>query len=140
MNKIEGDLKYLLHSLCHMAVIEKINTEINSYTDFINDYFFIDVIVLRLQQIGELITRFSSDFKSNHSEIDFINIKGLRNIVVHNYDGLDYEDIYVIIKEDIPDLKAKYEKIVINEFNLSKEFVNDYVNNYIENRIYKDIL
>jgi len=39
---------------------------------------------------------------------------GIRNVLVHEYFGIDYEIIWNSIKENIPDLKIKIEKVLLN--------------------------
>jgi len=56
--------------------------------------------------IGEMIDRISDEFKSKNSEIEWIKIKGFRNIVAHDYFGIDAEEVWQIIKTKIPTLKS----------------------------------
>ena len=72
-------------------------------------HFFIIHPVL---QIGELTTRLSDDFKEKFSEIAWSEIKALRNIHVHEYEKVDFEEMLKIFQNDIPDLKEKLQKIL----------------------------
>ena len=67
-------------------------------------------------QIGELTTRLNKDFKEKFSEIAWSEIKALRNIHVHEYEKVDFEEMLKIFKKDIPDLKEKLQKI-LSEMN-----------------------
>ena len=80
---------------------------------FISDAAFQYSCVMCIIQIGELTTRLSEDFKIQHSDIAWKEIKGLRNIHSHDYESLDFEEIWSILNEDIPDLKNKLQKILI---------------------------
>ena len=48
----------------------------------------------------------SSDFKLQHPEIPWGAIAGMRNILVHQYFGIDHEAVWSAIEHNIPDLKA----------------------------------
>lgn len=69
-------------------------------------------------QIGELTTRLSDEFKTNHSDIPWRKIKDIRNIYVHDYDNVKPEKVWVTLMEDIPELKAQLEKILEAEGGL----------------------
>lgn len=80
---------------------------------FISDSAFQYSCGMCIIQIGELTTRLSEDFKIQHSDIAWKEIKGLRNIHAHDYESLDFEEIWSILTEDIPNLKNKLQKILL---------------------------
>ena len=63
-------------------------------------------------QIGELTTRLTEEFKAQHSEIPWNAIKSLRNIHAHEYEKVDFEELWKILAEDIPALKKSLEEIL----------------------------
>jgi uncharacterized protein with HEPN domain len=56
--------------------------------------------------IGEMVEKLSDEFKKKHSEVEWIKIKGFRNLVAHDYFGIDAEEVWQIIKNKIPALKS----------------------------------
>ena len=62
-------------------------------------------------QIGELTTRLTENFKAQHTEIPWHEIKALRNIHAHEYESINFEAMWETLTEDIPALKAQLEKI-----------------------------
>ena len=60
-------------------------------------------------QIGELTTRLTDEFKAQHSDIPWREIKALRNIHAQE---VDFEEMWKILTEDIPELKEKLEQIL----------------------------
>ncbi|MBQ4405026.1 MAG: DUF86 domain-containing protein [Selenomonadaceae bacterium] len=66
-------------------------------------------------QIGELTTRLSEDFKAQHSEIPWHEIKGLRNLHAHEYEKIDLGIMWEVLTKNIPELKAQLEKILAVE-------------------------
>jgi uncharacterized protein with HEPN domain len=79
---------------------------INSADDFNNDYRNFDATMMNFVVIGEMVDKLSNDFKKKHNKIEWIKIKGFRNIVAHDYFGIDAEEVWQIIKSKIPKLKA----------------------------------
>ena len=65
-----------------------------------------------LLQIGELARTLSDAFKEAHRDIPWKQIRGLRNMVAHNYGHVDFEIIWSIVQEDIPELYEKVEAIL----------------------------
>jgi uncharacterized protein with HEPN domain len=55
--------------------------------------------------IGEMVNKLFDDFKIVHPELEWNKIKGFRNIVAHDYFGIDAEEVWQIVKNKIPDLK-----------------------------------
>ena len=63
-------------------------------------------------QIGELTTRLTEDFKNQHSEIAWNQIKALRNIHAHEYEKVNYEYMWNTLTEEIPELKKSLQAIL----------------------------
>ncbi|MCC6515711.1 MAG: DUF86 domain-containing protein [Chitinophagales bacterium] len=62
-----------------------------------------------LANIGEHANKLSENFKKEHSKINWKQIKGLKNFIVHNYEGVDYIILFNTIKNDLPKLKLELE-------------------------------
>ena len=88
--------------------IEKIiqYTKDVSYEEFISDDQLIDAVMFRLVQMIENIKMLTNDFKNKHSDIEWNEIIGFRNRIVHDYGKTDYTVVYEIIKEDIQKLQT----------------------------------
>ena len=76
-----------------------------SYDEFINDELLIDAIMFRLVQMIENIKKLSIVFKNQHNDIEWIEIIGFRNRIVHDYGKTDYSVVYEVITQDIEKLK-----------------------------------
>jgi len=62
--------------------------------------------------IGEMVDKLSNEFKKKHHEIEWTKIKGFRNIVAHDYFGIDAEEVWQIIKSKIPALKSNIKSLL----------------------------
>lgn len=65
-----------------------------------------------LEVIGEAASQLSEDFKSNHPEVPWREIKNFRNVVAHRYWQLNMERVWDIIEHKLDPLKNKIEKIL----------------------------
>ena len=85
---------------------------IESADSFNNDYKNFDATMMNFVVIGEMVSKLSEDFKRKHSKIEWIKIKGFRNIVAHDYFGIDAEEVWQIIKNKIPSLKTDIQQLI----------------------------
>ena len=58
-------------------------------------------------QLSELSIHLDDDFKKNHNDIPWAEIRGMRNIHAHEYDKVDRNIIWNTIEKDIPSLTNK---------------------------------
>ncbi|MCL6461861.1 MAG: DUF86 domain-containing protein [Flavobacterium micromati] len=68
----------------------------------------------QLEIIGEASNRLSAEIVNNNSSVPWARIIGLRNLVIHEYFGVDEYTIWNIIKINLPDLKQKID-IILSE-------------------------
>ena len=102
---------------CIESILEAID-KILEYTsgfdnadEFNEDYRNFDATMMNFVVIGEMIEKLSEDFKNTNPAIEWQKIKGFRNIVAHDYFGIDAEEVWQIIKNKIPQLKEDILKI-----------------------------
>jgi uncharacterized protein with HEPN domain len=110
---VKGDEVYLKHIL---VAIEKIESYISVGHDaFISTSHWQDAVIRQLEIIGEATKRLSLDLRSQYAEVPWRRIAGLRNVLIHNYMGVDLNAVWEITQKDLPVLK-KYIQIVLADF------------------------
>ena len=72
----------------------------------------LDAIVFRMIQMSEHMDKISDVFKNTHTNIKWVNIKGFRNRLVHDYGSVDLRFVFNAIKKDIPELREALLKII----------------------------
>jgi len=65
-----------------------------------------------LEILGEAARRVSSGLRDEHAEIPWKEIVGLRNVISHEYDKVNYTEIYRIVRERVPELIALLEPLI----------------------------
>ena len=74
---------------------------------FMGDSDYQQSIAFSVLQIGELTAGLSEEYRNGTKEqIQWAHIKGMRNIIVHDYGKIQLDRVWSIITEDIPVLKA----------------------------------
>jgi uncharacterized protein with HEPN domain len=65
-----------------------------------------------MQIIGEAAGRLSDGLRASHSDVPWTEIIGMRNVLVHEYFGVDGEEIWATIHHDLPALKQRLAAIL----------------------------
>ena len=73
-----------------------------TFEDYQTDLFFKSAVERQLEILGEAANRLKPAFQTAHSEIDWSGVVGLRNVIIHQYDELDTEEIWQIATEQVP--------------------------------------
>ncbi|MBI5573981.1 MAG: DUF86 domain-containing protein [Elusimicrobia bacterium] len=102
---------YLVDIKESIEKIQEYTKEIN-YKDFSENNEKIDAVVRNLEIIGEAVKHISKDIKQKHKNVNWEDIVGMRNIITHEYFGVDLEIIWKTVKEKLPELKNKIEEIL----------------------------
>jgi len=83
-----------------------------SFDEFKKNYLVVDAVVRNFTIIGEAAGRIPDEYKVKHPEIEWDRIRGFRNRIVHDYFGIDYQIVWIIIENNIPELRDLIRKIV----------------------------
>ena len=104
---------FIRHILESIEIIETYKTNLSKEA-FLNSVEKQDSLIRRIEIIGEAVKNLSSDFKENHPQIAWKKIAGMRDIVIHQYFGIDLNLTWEVLQKDIPKLKKALEKILQN--------------------------
>lgn len=96
---VEKILKYISKVLAYTKDIE--------YNEFINNSILVEACVFNLSQIGELANKIDKEFEESNPSIPWRVMYGLRNKIVHDYEGVNLVLIWDIVKEDLPELNIQ---------------------------------
>lgn len=75
-----------------------------SCTSFALDDKTIDAVVRNLEVIGEAVKQLPSDLRARHPGVEWQKIAGLRDILIHQYFGIDADIIWDIVESKLPGL------------------------------------
>ena len=83
-----------------------------SFDEFKKNYLVVDAVVRNFTIIGEAAGRIPDEYKIKHAQIEWDRIRGFRNRIVHDYFGIDYQIVWIIIENNIPELRDLIRKII----------------------------
>ena len=90
-----------------LGYIEKVlkYTQGMDYDTFIKQEVIMEACVFNLSQLGELAGKIGIEYRAIHKEIPWTQIYGLRNRIVHDYEGVNFMLVWEIICNDLPELQ-----------------------------------
>lgn len=94
-------------------ILEKIKTyaeqaiqfkENMTFEEFSNHPKTISACVFNLSQIGEMVTRFDAEFLEENSHIPWHKMRGMRNKIIHDYEGIQLNIVWDVLVDFLPEL------------------------------------
>ena len=107
---MKDDRLYLIHIGECIDRIEEYT--VSGEADFFDDTRTQDAVLRNLQTLGESAKNLSDVVKAAHPEIEWRLIIGFRNVLVHDYLGVNLERVWQVIERFIPELKRKIEAVL----------------------------
>jgi uncharacterized protein with HEPN domain len=97
-------------------ILEEINFLIKQTEGISFDTFMADELLKRasarsLEIIGEAVKNTSTDFKKRHAGIEWKKLAGLRDKIIHGYFGVNWDIVWDVIKNKMPELKKGVQNI-----------------------------
>ncbi len=74
-----------------------------TFDEFLNNAMCVDAVVRNFEIIGEASNHLSVEFKSDNLEVEWRKLIDFRNILIHNYFGVNYEILWDIIINQVGD-------------------------------------
>ena len=114
MDNKKDDRYYLQKIITDLAFIVA-HTQGISQQELEANEILVDSVMFRLIQVAEHSERLTEPFKVEHSSIPWRAIKGLRNLIVHEYGNVDLKVVYDTVRQDIPALIFELKKVENSE-------------------------
>ena len=114
MDSNSRDYQILEKIVKYCNEIEHAHTEYGcNYSVFCNNPTYRNAVAMCLMQIGELVGKLSDEFKDSHKEIPWRAIRGMRNVVAHEYAHIDEETVWETAENGTAELKSFCEQQLV---------------------------
>ena len=104
------DELYLQHLLDAIAKIDRYVKV--GYDEFLAASHWQDAIIRQLEIIGEAVKRLSPDLTERQPDIPWRRIAGLRDVLIHEYAGVDLEAVWQVTQRDLSQLRQAAEELL----------------------------
>ena len=102
---MKDDRLYLIHISECIDRIEKYTA--GGKDDYMNSTLIQDGVIRNLQTLAESSQRVSDPLKAAHADLPWRDISGFRNVLVHQYLGVDLDYVWRVVEDDLPPLKQQ---------------------------------
>lgn len=83
-----------------------------SYNEFIENDLVKDAVERNFEIIGEAVKNLSDDFRNQYPNIPFKQVAGMRDKLIHDYFGIDYEILWKTIQDKLPQFKSEIDELI----------------------------
>jgi len=68
-------------------------------------------VIHHLEIIGEAASKLGAGFRAAHPMVPWPQIVAMRNVIAHEYFGIDLDEVWQVVERDLPELKQKLNRI-----------------------------
>ena len=104
-------LEYLRHIMDEIEYLIDRSANL-SKEDFIDDETLKRAFIRSIEIIGEAVKKIPPDFKQKYPHIEWRAMAGMRDKLIHDYFGIDYEIVWDVVTNKIPTLRLKIKEIL----------------------------
>lgn len=104
------DALYLQHVLDAIGKIERYVAV--GYAEFIAASHWQDAVIRQLEIIGEAVKRISPESLGHRPDIPWRRIAGMRDVLIHDYMGVDLEAVWQVTQQDLAQLRQAAEELL----------------------------
>jgi uncharacterized protein with HEPN domain len=72
---------------------------------FLKDRMAQDAVIRNFEVIGEAAKRVPDDFRRKHPEIPWKGVAAFRDVLIHNYEGVNIQEVWNVIEKDLPHIE-----------------------------------
>ena len=101
---------YLRHILDAIQKIERYSEV--GHDELIAESMRHDAVIRQLEIIGEATKRLSPQMLGRHPEVPWRQVAGMRDVLIHDYMGVDLERVWNVVQRDLPLLRKAAEKLL----------------------------
>jgi uncharacterized protein with HEPN domain len=95
---------YLAHIMECVQKIERFTA--NGKNHFLQDAMVQDAVLRNFEVIGEAAKRLDDAYRAAHPEIQWHALAGLRDVLIHQYEGVDPERVWAVLENELPSLRT----------------------------------
>lgn len=112
LNMSKEPIEYLKHIYDECSFIITVITPEIRKDDFLSDEILKRAVIRSLEIIGEASKKIPAEFKEKWQTVQWKNMAGMRDRLIHDYMGVNYTIVWDVIKNKIPDLYTQISEVI----------------------------
>ncbi|CAD6493581.1 MAG: hypothetical protein CHKLHMKO_00506 [Candidatus Argoarchaeum ethanivorans] len=114
---------YILFIEDILTCIEKIEryTSNDSFEEFRGNDMAVDAVIRNFEIIGEAVKKIPEKIRLKYADVEWKEAAGFRDILIHDYFGIDLEAVWDTVRNNIPSFKKQVVKVLKSEKTLEEE-------------------
>ncbi|MGB2842093.1 MAG: DUF86 domain-containing protein [Halobacteriota archaeon] len=108
---------YILFVEDILTCIEKIEryTSNISFEEFCGNDMAVDAVIRNFEIIGEAVKTIPEEIKKNYADVEWKEAAGFRDVLIHDYFGIDLEAVWDTVRNNIPSFKKQIVNVLKSE-------------------------
>jgi uncharacterized protein with HEPN domain len=90
-----------------------------SYEGFAGDKRTVNAVIRSLEILGEATKRIPASYRQNHSDIPWSRMAGMRDVLIHDYMGVDLKTVWKVADERLSELKPLLRNLILEQVGSS---------------------
>lgn len=82
-----------------------------TYDEFVEDRKTINAVIRSLEVLGEATKHIPVAFRRKHPAIPWAKMAGMRDVLIHDYMGVDLKTVWMVVQERLPELKLLMDEL-----------------------------
>lgn len=107
--KNKDDRWYLLHIVDALTKVERYTQ--SGKEKFLTETLIQDAVIRNFEITGEAVKNISEEMRRKHPAVDWSGMAGFRNILIHQYFGIDLENVWEITQTTAPNARQYIESM-----------------------------
>mgnify|MGYP001806521651 CR=1 FL=1 len=103
---------YLVDILNAIVEVDEFTVDM-SFDAFEEDRKTINAVIRSLEVLGEATKHIPASFRNKHPEIPWSKMAGMRDVLIHDYMGVDLMTVWKVAKERLPEIRPAIEKLLL---------------------------